>query len=263
MTMKTTAEYPVVDAHVHLPTFDGLHSLQEKRIRLLQDLKEDGVDRCILISDSELESSIGSMEECVGLFDADENVRVVAGISPLIGFDAQLARLSGYLADGKVCGIKLFPGHERFYLSDPALEPVWRLAERYGVPVLFHSGWENSGFASPGIVRAAAETHPSLRLVCCHCFYPDLWECLQMTDLPHLLFDLSSVADDPTRMEELIPAVSELIRAVPDRVLFGSDYASCERAPHLRMMEQLELSAEERRKVLSDNALSLYFMENS
>ena len=253
--------YPVVDAHVHLPTFDGLRSPEEKRIRLLQDMDKDGVDRCVVISDSELESTIGSMEECVGLFAEDENVRVVAGISPLIAFSEQLARLSGYLDAGKACGIKLFPGHERFYLSDPVLEPVWSLAERCGVPVLFHSGWENSGFASPRTVRDVAEAHPSVQLVCCHCFYPDLRECLKMTDLPNLRFGLSSVADDPARTEELIPAVRDLIRAVPDRVLFGSDYASCERAPHLRMMEQLDLSAEERRKVLSDNALSLYFRE--
>lgn len=255
--------YPVVDAHVHLPTFDGLRSPEEKRLRLLQDMEKDRVDRCVLISDSELESSIGSMEECVGLFDRNEYVRVVAGISPMIAFETQLDRLNGYLDAGKAAGIKLFPGHENFFLSDPVLEPVWRLAERYDVPVLFHSGWENSAFTSPAVVRSAAESHPAVRLVCCHCFYPDLEECLKMTDLPNLLFDLSSVADDPGLMEKLLPTVRELIRAVPDRVLFGSDYASCERAPHLRMMEQLELSAEERRKVLSDSALSLYFRENS
>jgi len=249
----------IVDAHVHLPVIDGLLTLEEKRERLLQDMEKDNIDRCVVISDSELESCIGSMEDCIRLFAGDKAVSVVCGISPLIDYSAQLERLQRHIAAGEASGIKLFPGHEGFYLSDSRLHPVWKLAEEYHVPVLFHSGWDNSFYASPDEVRTVMEAHPAVKLVCCHCFYPDLQECMQMTDIPGLIFDLSSIADEPKTTNKLIPYLRELINRIPDRVMFGSDYASCERMPHLQMMERLELPAEIRRKVMSENALSLYF----
>ena len=249
----------IIDAHVHLPTGQGLCTLEQKRERLLRDMARDRVDRCVLISDSELESEIGSMDECVRLFAGDGAVRVVGGISPLIGFDAQLERLKRHILSGRISGIKLFPGHEGYYLSDPRLEPVWRLAEARGVPALFHSGWDDAFYADPREVRAVLEAHAGLKLVCCHCFYPELEACLGLTDLPGLMFDLSSIADQPERIESLVPLVRALIERVPERVMFGSDYACCEREPHLKMMARLALPDALMEKVMWGNALSLYF----
>lgn len=249
----------ILDAHVHLPTGEGLSTLEQKRERLLRDMENDRVDRCVLISDSELVSEIGSMDECVRLFAGDAAVRVVGGISPLIDYDAQLERLKRYILSGNIAGIKLFPGHEGYYLSDPRLEPVWGLAEACGVPVLFHSGWDNAFYAGPREVRAVLEAHTGLKLVCCHCFYPELEACLGLTDLPGLMFDLSSIADEPEHIENLIPLVRELIGRVPDRVMFGSDYACCEREPHIKMMARLGLPDALMEKVMWLNALSLYF----
>ena len=38
------------------------------------------------------------------------------------------------------CGVKLYPGYNRIWLSDPVYEPVYRLAERYDKPVAVHMG---------------------------------------------------------------------------------------------------------------------------
>ena len=38
------------------------------------------------------------------------------------------------------CGVKLSPGYNRIWLSDPVYEPVYRLAERYDKPVAVHMG---------------------------------------------------------------------------------------------------------------------------
>ena len=248
----------VVDAHVHLPVYDGLVTLREKRDRLLRDMDRDGVDMCVVISDSELESCIGSMEDCVRLFKGEERVRVVCGISPLIDFDAQLIRLRRHIVEGEAAGIKLFPGHERFYLSDGRLGPVWRLAEEYGVPVLFHSGWDDAFYASAKEVRTVLEAHPGVAVVCCHCFYPDVRECLELTGYPGLMFDISSVADDPVTAEKLAPQLKELILRAPERVMFGTDYSGCERAPHVRLIENMGLDAKTERLVMAGNALALY-----
>ena len=80
-----------------------------------------------------------------------------------------------------------------------------------------------------------------------------------MIDLPGLMFDLSSIADQPERAERLIPQVRALIGRVPERVMFGSDYACCEREPHLKIMACLGLPDALMEKVMWGNALSLYF----
>ena len=59
----------IIDAHVHLPVGEEFPSLQAKKERLLQELKKNQVDRCIVISDSYMDSPIGTMEECVKLFE--------------------------------------------------------------------------------------------------------------------------------------------------------------------------------------------------
>ena len=64
----------IIDAHVHLPVEEASDSLQQKKDKLLQEMKKNQVDKCIVISDSYLESTIGSMDDCVKLFKETQSV---------------------------------------------------------------------------------------------------------------------------------------------------------------------------------------------
>lgn len=59
-----------------------------------------------------------------------------------------------YLDKKLVVGIKLFTGHEAFYLTDERLKEVYELAIQYNVPVLFHSGWDNSQYSDAMLVAS-------------------------------------------------------------------------------------------------------------
>lgn len=76
----------IIDAHVHLPVCNGDYSLQRQKERLLYEMKENRISHCIVISDSSMESIIGTMDECVELFAETDNVDVVGGISPFLNF---------------------------------------------------------------------------------------------------------------------------------------------------------------------------------
>ena len=76
----------IVDVHVHLPVCNEGHSLQRQKERLLYEMRENRVSHCIVISDSSMESIIGTMDECVELFAKTDNVDVVGGISPFLNF---------------------------------------------------------------------------------------------------------------------------------------------------------------------------------
>lgn len=254
--MKNTSEIQITDAHMHLPT--GFSTLTEQKEALLQEMSRNGVCRGVILSDSELESSIGSLTDCAELFKDCMNISVVGGISPYIQYERQLAILERYIAEGTVVGIKLYCGHEPLFLNDPILQPVFGLAQRYRVPVLFHSGWDNAQYTAPDIIRQTAIAHPHITLVCCHCCCPDISACFNAADdLENVYFDISSIADsDPTGFK---PILEQAICRMPERFIFGSDFGSCSQKAHLDFVQTLHLTEKDRHQLLYRNAEHLYF----
>ena len=114
----------IIDSHLHLPVFSNLKSLEDKKAQLLADLKMNGIMAAIVIADSESPSVIGTNEECVCLFGDCHNIFIMLGISPLLDYIENLAKAEWYLKMKKAVGIKVFPGHEHFYINDPKLEDV-------------------------------------------------------------------------------------------------------------------------------------------
>lgn len=70
----------IIDAHMHLPYH--VEGLQNKKEHLLMQLENYGITYGIVISDSLLKSDIGSLTECVELFEDTDRVLVAGGISP-------------------------------------------------------------------------------------------------------------------------------------------------------------------------------------
>ena len=176
-------------------------------------------------------------------------------------FDRQCRALAAWLKEGRVSGIKLYPGHEDFPLTDPALERVYLLAQRYAVPVLFHSsGGRFPGRGTPEEAAAVLRRHPGLMLVCCHCFAPHVESCLPLLRYPNLYFDISSLADTPQLAEQAGRPLLELLCRAPDRVMFGSDYAACSQREHLRFARSLPLDGAAMQALLGRTARRLYRM---
>lgn len=247
----------IIDAHMHLPS--GETDLESKKRRLLSDMRSNGVDIGIVISDSELESAIGSMDDCAELFSDCPNVFAAAGISPYINYTEQLKKLRNYLTRGLFAGIKLYCGHEPIYIDDNALSPVFRLAVEYDVPVLFHSGWDNAQYAAPERVKSTAAANPEVRLVCCHCYYPKLAECFETLKSCHnVYFDLSSVADDPEKCPSVAQVLERYIPEMPERFIFGSDYGCCDQRRHIGFIKSLKIPLDSLQGVLHGNAARIY-----
>ncbi len=252
----------LIDAHVHLPTGNTVITFQEKKEFLLAGMKKNGVDQCILIADSWPVSEIGSNKDCMSLFPAGncDGVHVVGGISPLKDFDRQLEVIRFGIEKKALVGIKLFTGHEAFYLTDERLDIVYDLALQTGTPVLFHSGWDNRQYSDVPVAEKIAKKYPDLRLVCCHCWYPMIGLAQRLFDYPNVFFDFSSVADEPGKYEKLAEEAELIIRTVPDRVLYGSDAFGCSMEQHLSFFRNLDLPEEISRKFFAENAKRIYLV---
>ena len=205
-----------------------------------------------------MESIIGTMDECVELFAETDNVDVVGGISPFFEFQTQLLKLKVYLNKKQIVGIKLFTGHEAFYLTDETLKDVYELAIHYNVPVLFHSGWDNNQYSDVMLAAEVAKQYPKLKLICCHCFYPQIEKCLLLEEFPNVYFDISSIADDAAILAGIEAKIKKLIEKVPERVLFGSDYSGCSQREHIQFVKKLGLKEWIEKRVFERNAVQVY-----
>lgn len=250
----------IIDAHMHLPY--RVEGLQDKKQQLLMQLERFDITYGIVISDSSLESSIGSLTECVELFGDTDRVFVVGGISPLIDYANQLKILEKYIVEKKIIAVKLFCGHEKFYLNDNRLLPVYEMAGRCHVPILFHSGWENTKYAEPDIVRDVSRQYPNINFVCCHVNYPKVTECIQqLRDCQNVYFDLSSIADEYSVAMGFHKLLSQQIHEMPERFLFGSDYEGCDIKKHVDFIVRLDISDLEKQMVFYNNAKRIYRLD--
>ena len=231
--MDSEQKRRILDAHMHLPT-QGIF-LSEKKEILLKEMQKNGIDEGIVISDSAITSEIGSLKDCLELFSDTCYVHVVGGISPFFNYKEQCKLLDTALSEKKIVGIKLFCGHESFYLSDNILEPVYALAE-------------------------AVRQHPNITFVCCHCHYPNVEACFQRyKNVNNIVFDISSIADVQMTADMRKAVQSELQRH-PDAIMFGSDYAGCSQADHLEFAMSLAVSDDIQSRLLYKTAYRVFHL---
>ncbi len=122
-------------------------------------------------------------------------------------------------------GFKVHPPHQLLWPNDPRLEPMYRVAEREGIPVMIHSGTSTfpaakSRYGDPMPVDDIAIDHPDLTVLLAHGGRPLWCDAAFFIARRHrnLYIDISSIP--PNRLLSYFPRLEE----IEDKVLFGSDW---------------------------------------
>jgi hypothetical protein len=257
------AEEPlaVIDAHVHT-NFDGtLHpasKVLDTREGLAAEMKQSHVVGAVSMnhpSDVFLDLSSLHVIDCVGI-DA-----VV---------DAE--KLESALASGCYRCIKIYLGYIHQYAFDPAYEPAYRLAEKFNVPVVFHTGDTYSRkaklkYADPMTVDEVAVDHPKVTFVLAHAGNPWIESAAEVAyKNPNVVIDGSAflIGDlegmPPETVETyLVAPLRWLFGYVDDprKLMFGTDWPLTRIAPYLRAFKQA-IPREHWRAVFHDNAARVY-----
>lgn len=147
-------------------------------------------------------------------------------------------------------GIKLHPDFQKFYIDDPAAYEIYRQAERWRMPVLFHTGDNRYDFSSPGRLAAVTRVFPDLICIAAHFGGYSQWE-ESYRDLgqPNVYYDTSSTlfslpVDDAMRLIE---------RFGDDKFMFGTDYPMWDHKEELERFMKLPLSEKQREDILYNN----------
>jgi uncharacterized protein len=258
----------LIDVHNHLPVLSGQQDLVKAKARFLADMEKDGVDYAVLIPDNIPNSPIGDVDGCLRLAENEPGLFLLGTIDIQNQGDEWIARLDTLLTERKLVGMKIFPGHEPIYPTDLRLAPVYRLCQARRVPMMIHTGWnsnhpELSQYNDPKYIVQVAREYPHLNIIIAHYFWPEVDYCYELTHgYPNIYYDTSGLADEEvvsfTGLDRIRNVLVNTLEENPEKVLFGTDYAMCDRRAHVALIDGLPVESGVREAVFWRNTVKLF-----
>lgn len=261
----------IIDCHTHLNNYhnEEIESLQHCLDELQRQMRRNRVDVALVLTSYKVTPGRPSTRDVVRATRDLTNIYVVAGVSYLHFDERYLDELRMYLQEGSVRGLKIYPGYEPFYPFDPKLEPVYALAEEFGVPVMIHSGdtYDPKGkvkYAHPLHIDEVAVDHPNVNFIICHIGNPWIRDCMEVvyknrnvyTDISGLVLGDFTDRFERYMREQLHDML--LYGVEPDNVLFGTDWPISSMESYLDFMEEIKLPAKDMNKIMYENAARLF-----
>ncbi len=264
----------IIDCHTHLNRYEDSEpdTLEGRRDALKAEMARHGVDYALVLSSYKVNERRPTLRQILDVVDDDPQLGVVAGVSYKSYSAHDLADLRALLGEGRIKGLKLYPGYEPFYVHDPRLQVVYELAGEFGVPVMIHTGdtFDPAGkvrYAQPLEVDDVAVDFRDVTFVICHLGNPwitDAMEVIYKND--NVVADVSgfTVGDFEERFERyMLQQVKAAIAfsGHPGKLLYGTDWPIASMGSYLRFVRQLDLTDEELEQVLWRNAARVFKLD--
>lgn len=179
----------------------------------------------------------GGKSKLSGMWVDDEYVAKYVAQDParLLGFLSVDPTQDGWereMRDGHerlgLRGIKLLPMYAGFRPDEARLDPLWKYAQKHGLPVLMHTGTTFVSQAPlectlPRHADAAAIRFPEVKMILAHLGHPYEGECVAtIRKHPNVYADVSALHYRPHQLYHSLMLVQEY--GVWHKVLFGTDY---------------------------------------
>ena len=249
----------IIDAHLHLfPTDDPKAEALTRRAghhnnldHLRQAFGQLNIVHAVVMGNRSLEVGYHQypadlFHYCVGL----DNSLIKGGHLP----PSLAERVEEHLRRDLCCGVKLYPGYQRIWLTDPVYEPIYRLAAQYGKPVAIHMGLTAGPraylkYCHPLVLDEAAADHPDTQFVMCHFGNPFLEAAAAVVEKnPNVAADLSGFLEGRVDLERYrreqegyLSLLKTWLRAIDrwDDLLYGSDWPLVNLADNLAFVREL------------------------
>ena len=221
---------------------------------LKAEMDKDGVDISVVLSIATNPKQQANVNNFAMEINRDERIVAFGSVHP----DAPdaLAELER-IADAGLKGVKFHPEYQQFYVNDERMKPIYKKISQLGLITMFHAG-HDIGFQPPYHCMpehlSAALKWLDTPVVAAHW---GGWGCnqavLEKLCGENLWFDLSlgyGCISKPT-------AQAIIDQHTPDRLLFGSDMPWHRPEWELRLIHSLDISPEDKEKILWKNAAKL------
>jgi hypothetical protein len=194
-----------------------------------------------------------------------------------VGDSIDLKRIEDGLKSRNYRCIKVYLGYTYRYAYDPLYEPIYRLAQKYDVPVVFHTGDTASTkaklkFADPLTIDEVAVDHPKVNFVIAHCGNPWIESAAEVAyKNPNVFIECSALLTgnlDQMPKEKVDIYVVRPIAWVfgyledPKKMMFGSDWPLVTIKPYVEAYKRA-IPKEHWKAVFHDNAVRVFkFSQN-
>jgi uncharacterized protein len=261
----------IIDCHVHLNRYgEGeASSLRERYLRLRAEMDRHGVDYALVLASYLDNDDRPNTRQILDVVGDDHRIGVVASVSYLNYRAADLADLRSLLREGRVKGIKLYPGYEPFYVHDPRMRVVYELAGEFSAPVMIHTGdtYDPKGrikYSHPIEVDEVAVDFRDVTFVICHIGNPWITDAMEVIyKNPNVVGDISgfTLGHFEERFERfMLQQVNEVVAFAsdPSKLLYGTDWPICDMGSYIRFVNNLHLTQEENDLIFWRNSARLF-----
>ena len=246
----------VLDAHGHLGLNPNFHIPDHSPAAMVARMDRLGIDVLCISSHTAIYSDfrVGNNETAEAVEALPTRLVGAVVLNPHYP-DEIVPELDRCLAHGGFRLIKLHSSLQKFSLDAEACEPVWREAERRGLPVLVHS-WAGASDCGYAACEAVAAKHPDVRLILGHSLAPDGYpDACRLADAhPNVYLDLATSQVNFGQVDDMVGRIG------PDRILYGSDMPFIDPAPQVAKVVFARISDADKRKILGENAARLLGM---
>jgi predicted TIM-barrel fold metal-dependent hydrolase len=171
--------------------------------------------------------------------------------------------------------IKIYLGYTHRYASDRQYEPVYALAQKYDVPVVFHTGDTYSKtaklkYADPLTIDEVAVDHPRVTFVIAHCGNPWIESAAEVAyKNPNVYIECSAMLTgdlDQAPKDKVEAYVVKPIAWVfgyledPKKLMFGTDWPLVSMKPYVEAYKRA-IPKEHWKAVFHDNAVRVFKLQ--
>lgn len=256
----------IIDAHMHLSNIKSFYETAEKLSfvdysskGILKEYREANVVLGIGMGVTETDNQGFPDYEAVTPMGLDldpfvpQEIVYCAGVNPYDLNEDALARLEEEVQKPNVVGIKIYLGYYPFYAYDEVYQPVYQLAAKYQLPVVFHTGdtYSERGYlkySHPLAIDEVAVMHRKVNFMMAH--FGDPWVLTGAEIIyknPNVFADLSGLIvgteKDLERKSEgrfLDHLRHALVFADSyDKLIFGTDWPLIPIAPYIEFIKRL------------------------
>jgi len=258
----TDSPLRIIDAHTHTDFSGGYEKtsgIPMTRDEFFKEFEEAGVVGGVAHTDlyekGYVDLKSDNVIHCAGV-DAKINVPV----------------LEAGLKSGMFGCIKIYLGYVRQWAYDPNYEPAYKLAEKYDVPVVFHTGDTYSQtahvkYADPLTIDEVAVDHPKVRFVIAHCGNPWIISAAEVAyKNPNVWLDGSALMiGDLTKASKasvdrlIVQPISWIFSYTedPSKLMFGTDWPLTRIKPYVDAFKRA-IPKEHWNAVFHDNAAKVF-----
>lgn len=265
----------IIDAHFHL--FEPPVSQEDGQAQTTRRPEADRLLSCwggldivsgVIMGNRSLEPDYhcypAPMRYCIGL---DSHV-----LLEQLGPDQAARLVEENLRRPQCVGVKLYPGYNHQYISDPMYTPVYKLARTYHKPVAVHMG-QTAGstgklkYSHPLTLDEVAADWPDVQFVMCHFGNPFLEAAAAVLEKnPNVCADLSGLLEGRADLDRYFVERAGYVGLLRtwmdylgcwDRFLYGTDWPIVNLAEYRDYVTRI-VPEERRPAVFFDNANRVY-----